>query len=517
MVRLMASRRIVVLLTGCLFAIAFPAKAQDQGNGHRELLGPRFELAPGHPPIPKPRSKRGAEWIRSWNEVALDANALDHTPVAAGEVRVFGEQLGPGRTSRALAIVHIAMFDAVNAIVGGYDSYTDLPRVHPVTSMHAAIAQAAHDTLVALYPSQTARFAQELANHLNDIPEGRAKADGIALGRNAAAAILALRSNDGSQEQDPRIGIEYIPKDDAGVWRPDPVSQIPIALGWKWGKVLPFVLKSAEQFPLPPPPAMNSPEYASAFNEVKLLGGDGVITPTQRTAKETEIGIFWGYDGTPGLGTPPRLYNQIALRIAEQRGSDMIELARLLALVNVAMADAGYAAWHSKYKYEFWRPVTGIREGDEGTGPTGQGDGNAATVGDPSFSPLGAPASNLTGPNFTPPFPAYPSGHATFGGALFQTLRRLYGTDRVRFSFVSDELNGETLDNQGQVRPLVRHHYNSLSEAEEENGQSRVYLGIHWAFDKTAGITQGRQVADYVFKNAFTPLRDGRPRPRSER
>jgi hypothetical protein len=250
---------------------------------------------------------------------------------------------------------------------------------------------------------------------------------------------------------------------------------------------------------------------------VKLLGGDGVITQTQRTRKETVIGIFWGYDGTPGLGTPPRLYNQIALRIAEQRGSDMIELARLLALVNVAMADAGCTSWESKYAYEFWRPVTGLREADEGTGLTGKGDGNAATVGDPSFSPLGAQASDLTGPNFSPPFPAYPSGHATFGGALFQMLRQFYGTDRIRFSFVSDEFNGETLDNQGRVRPLVRRHYSSLSEAEEENGQSRIYLGIHWTFDKTAGITLGRQVADHVFKHAFTPLRDGRPRPRNER
>lgn len=506
----MASKLITLFVAGYLLTMAIPVEAQEQGREHRGLLGPHLELTPAHPPIPKPRLKRGTDWIRNWNEVALDANALDHTPVAAGEVRVFGEQLGPGRTSRALAIVHIAMFDAANAIVGGYDSYTDLPRARPVASVRAAIAQAAHDALVALYPSQTARFAQELANHLNDIPEGRAKEDGIALGRNAAAAILALRNNDGSQEQEPRIGIEYIPKNTPGVWRPDPVSQIPIALGWKWGKVLPFVLKSAEQFPLPPPPAMNSPEYATAFNEVKLLGGDGVNTPTQRTANETEIGIFWGYDGTPGLGTPPRLYNQIALHIAEQRGSNMIELARLLALVNVAMADAGYAAWHSKYTYEFWRPVAGIREADEGTGPTGAGDGNAATVGDPNFSPLGAPASNLTGPNFTPPFPAYPSGHATFGAALFQTLRRFYGTDRIRFSFVSDELNGETLDNQGRVRPLVRRHYNSLSEAEEENGQSRIYLGIHWAFDKTAGIAQGRQVADYVFKNAFTPFHTGR-------
>jgi hypothetical protein len=151
--------------------------------------------------------------------------------------------------------------------------------------------------------------------------------------------------------------------------------------------------------------------------------------------------------------------------------------------------------------------VTGIREADAGTGPTGSGDGNPATRGDPTFTPLGAPASNLTGPNFTPPFPAYPSGHAGFGGALFQILRNVYRTDRIAFTFVSDEFNGVTQDNEGNVRPLVPRHFASLSEAEEENGQSRIYLGIHWAFDKTEGIAQGQRIANYVFKHAFRPVR----------
>src|SRR2546428_14176234 len=189
--------------------------------------------------------------------------------------------------------------------------------------------------------------------------------------------------------------------------------------------------------------------------------------------------------------------------IADQQGTYVVERARLLALVNVAMADAGIAVWKSKYFYEFWRPVTGIREADKGTGPTGLGDGNAATVGDLTFTPLGAPASNLTGPNFTPPFPAYPSGHAGFGGAIFQTLRHFYRIDDIAFTFVSDEFNGVTLDNDGYVRPLIPRSFSSLSQAEEENGQSRIYLGIHWAFDKTQGITQGRRVADYVFEHAF--------------
>ena len=133
------------------------------------------------------------------------------------------------------------------------------------------------------------------------------------------------------------------------------------------------------------------------------------------------------------------------------------------------------------------------------------GDGNPATIGDPTYSPLGAPASNLNGPNFTPPFPAYPSGHAGFGGALFEILRKYYRTDRSPFTFISDEFNGVTRDNTGTVRPVVERSFSSLSEAEEENGQSRIYLGIHWAFDKTEGIAQGRRVADYVFTHVLLP------------
>ena len=170
------------------------------------------------------------------------------------------------------------------------------------------------------------------------------------------------------------------------------------------------------------------------------------------------------------------------------------------------MSDAGVASWESKYYYQFWRPVTGIRESDRGTGPTGRGDGNPLTDGDTTFSPLGAPASNLQGPNFTPPFPAYPSGHAVFGAALFQTLRNFYRTDDIPFTFTSDELNGVTLDNQGDPRPLLPRTFASLSQAEEENGQSRIYLGIHWAFDKTEGIAQGRRVARYVFNHALEPV-----------
>src|SRR5260370_14734832 len=148
----------------------------------------------------------------------------------------------------------------------------------------------------------------------------------------------------------------------------------------------------------------------------------------------------------------------------------------------------------------------GLREPDVEPAQTGLGDANPAPAGDVTFSPLGPPASNLNGPNFTPPFPSYPSGHGGFGGALFETLRKFYRTDQIAFTFVSDEFNGVTRDNSGNVRPLVTRSFSSLSQAEEENGQSRIYLGIHWAFDKTEAIAQGRRVADYVFANAFLPV-----------
>ena len=506
----------IVLSAAVLTAmLAIPDWAAASSDSFHDRMGPRFDgqsrhrpqhdLRPGSFPA---RSREATSWVRRWNEIAINASGLDHTPVAPGESRVFGEQLGPARASRAMAIVHIAIFDSVNAIFGGYDSYTDLPRAPFGTNLKAAIAQTAHDTLVALFPSQAQTFHDRLQEDLDTIPDSQGKTQGVTLGQAAAAAILTLRTADGSNHAEPIYGVDFIPSHLPGKWRQDPISLIPLALGAKWGTVTPFVLESGDQFRAPIPPALTSPEYTAAYNEVKQLGGDGIVAPTIRTPEQTEIGIYWAYDGTPSLCAPPRLYNQIAGQIAEQRRTNVVDLARLLALVNVAMADAGIAIWESKYFYQYWRPVTGIRESDAGTGPTGAGDGNPATIGAPTYSPLGAPASNLTGPNFTPPFPAYPSGHAGFGGALFQILRRFYDTDRIRFTFVSDEFNGVTLDNQGNPRPLLPRSFTSLSQAEEENGQSRIYLGIHWSFDKTEGIAQGRRVADYVFKNVFEPVHE---------
>jgi len=503
-----SSRRILVVAFLILTMVAASSSSAQQTRLSVDYYwGQKFQTKRHPVVIPEHPFRPGlgaTERLKHWNEIAIDASGLDHTPPQPGDTYLFGHQLGPGRSSRAMAIVHIAIFEALNAIEGKYESYLQLQPTDKQASMECAIAQAAHDTLREMFPSQSPTFDQLLNEDLNDIVNSESKSKGIEIGHAAATAILAVRVNDGSQYSEPRIGIDWITSNDPGRWRQDPISLIPTALGSHWGEVTPFVLTSPTQFRTPPPPALNSAAYTAAYNEAKAFGGDGIVTPTIRTDEQTTIGVFWAYDGTPSLCAPPRLYNQIAMRIADNRNThDVVELARLLALVNVSMADAGIAIWESKYYYDFWRPITGIRESDPGTGPTGSGDGNDGTIGDTTYSPLGAPASNLNGPNFTPPFPSYPSGHAGFGGALFQTLRRFYGRDNIPFTFISDEFNGLTEDNNGSPRPVVERSFSSLSQAEEENGQSRIYLGIHWRFDKTEGIRQGNQVADYVFDHLF--------------
>src|SRR6266545_1990978 len=258
-----------------LLTLTAPAWAGGFPGGVRDALGPLFDAAPPRRAAPHSHDARGGaeamHQLRHRNGMAMNASGLDHTPVTSGEDRIFGEQYGPTRASRAMAFVHIAIFEAVNAIAGGYQSYTGLPPVHVDTSMDAAIAQAAHDTLVALYPSQSASFDAQLADDLSQGRDqhGRAQAHGIRLGQRAARAILALRARDGSDHAEPRVGIEFITGDEPGQWRQDPISQLRLALGAYWGGVTPFVLRSAAQFRVPPPPALESPEYATAFDEVQ--------------------------------------------------------------------------------------------------------------------------------------------------------------------------------------------------------------------------------------------------------
>ena len=440
-----------------------------------------------------------------WNEIALDTTAIDHTPLTPGDVRpAFAEQFGPHRSSRAMAIVHIAMFEAVNAGTHRFESFTGFSRDRKdAQSIDAAIAQSGHDALLALYPAQKARLDDLLAQDLATISAGPgALRQGEALGAAAARSILVLRANDGSQFPELTVGTgpgTFQVTDAPGFWSPDPVSQLTITLGVRWGQVKPFVLQAGDQFRPPPPPALDTAAYAEAYQHTLALGGDPAHgSPTQRTPRETFIGRFWAYDGTPALCAPPRLYNMVARTVALQQGmSNVAEAARYMALVNTAMGDAGISAWDAKWHYQEWRPVTAIRGASVATNPY--------TVPQPGFYPLGAPDTNTGGPNFTPPFPSYPSGHATFGGTLFEVLRS-YWPDNTAFTFVSDEYNGLNRDVSGQLRPLTPETFGSFSEAEYDNAESRIYNGIHWEFDALTGIGQGRQVARYVIGHAFKRL-----------
>jgi hypothetical protein len=427
--------------------------------------------------------------VLEWNAIALDALRND------SYLGANAKQAGPDRASRALAIVHAAVFDAVNSIDRSYQPYLIQVPAPPTASITAAVAVAAHDTLVALFPDYKAtldaRLAADLAS-LTDTPPGL-QALGAGVGHTVAAIILDARSHDGSD-----LPITYTPGTRPGDWQPDPLHPDQTAHGPLWGDVTPFGMESAEQFHVPPPPALTSQDYTDAFNEVKSLGA---ADSTTRTPEQTQIALFWGYDGSPGLATPPRLYNQIAEVLAVQQHNSVVENARFFALVNFAMADAGIACWDGKYDYNFWRPVTAIRAADT--------DGNPDTVADPDWAPLGAPADNGSGTNFTPPFPAYASGHATFGAALFQMMADFFGTDDIHFTIGSDEFNGVTKDQNGVVRPLVKRSFDSFSAAAEENGQSRIYLGIHWHFDKVEGITCGDHIADYIFANLLRPVERG--------
>jgi len=432
------------------------------------------------------------DMVLEWNSVAMEAAAADSSALVPS-------QGGPTRTARALAIVHAAIFDAANSIDRSYTPYLVRMRAPRRASIEAAVALAGHDTLVALYPHQKFKFDEALEKSLAEVPNGRSERQGAFVGRFVARKILAARKHDGSEK-----GPAYTALLQPGVFRT--FLGEPVALTPGWGKVKPFVMKSGDQFEMPAPPVMTGAEYAAAYNEVKDLGGDGIITPTLRTPEQTEIGIYWAYDGTPGLGTPPRLYNQITQVIARQEGNTPVQNARLFALVNIAMADAGIASWETKYHYDFWRPFRAIRQFDEHG--LVMDDGNPLTTADASWTPLGAPCTNCPplSTGFTPPFPAYTSGHATFGAALFETLTRFYGRDDIPFTFVSDEFNGVNRAATGVVRPLKPRSFSSFSRAMEENGESRIYLGIHWRFDKEQGIIQGKVIADYVFEHMLTPL-----------
>lgn len=393
-----------------------------------------------------------ADIITDWNNAALQAIRTGGTP--------------PPMASRNLAMTHIAMFDAVNAVNRKYQSYFYNPLADPTTNQIAAAAQSAHDVLKALYPAQAATFDALLTTSLSTIADGSAKTNGIALGAAVGAGMLALRSGDGSVNMLP----PYLGGTDPGMWRPTPAG-FAAGLLPNWPNVTPFAMTSGSQFRLGPPPALTSAEYAADFNEVKEIGSAGSAV---RTADQTDIARFWADGG--GTSTPPGHWNRIAQTVTAGQGLSLEENARLFALMNISMADAAIAVWDMKYEYELWRPVTAIRLADT--------DGNPDTEADPTWSSLIA----------TPPFPTYTSGHSAFSIAAADILAALLGTDNIAFTSSAE---GFMVGDRS---------FTSFSQAAEEAAMSRIYGGIHFRFDNTVSQTMGRSIAAYAMANRLAPV-----------
>jgi membrane-associated phospholipid phosphatase len=392
-----------------------------------------------------------ADVVTDWDNVLLNAVRLDKTP--------------PPKASRAMAFVHVAVFDAVDGILGGYTPYHVTAGAPAGASPEAAAAAAAHKTLTALFPAQEAPFDSALTRSLAAVPDGAAKTSGISWGESVADQILALRDGDHSADI-----VDFFAPAGALWWVPTPPAFAPALLP-NWPLVTPWCMTEGSQFRAAAPPSPGSAAYTAAFREVKRLGQ---VNSASRTADQTQIALFWA-DGA-GTVTPPGHWLVIAQGISQQRHLSLLENARLFALLGLTVADAAVVSWDSKYYYKLWRPITGIQHADV--------DGNPDTVADPAWQPLLA----------TPPFPSYTSGHSTFSGGAARILDLYLGTDAVPFSTLSDGLSG------------VQRSFTSLSQAAAEAGQSRIYGGIHWQYDNVAGLASGRALAEAVFYNFLTPV-----------
>ncbi len=383
-----------------------------------------------------------ADVITEWNQQLLDSVAATSTL--------------PPRASRMMAMVHTAQFDAVNAVANQYHSYQGYLPCPVGTSKEAAAAQAARDVLVNLFPARAAIFDAQLTTHLNAVGAGQARTDGINLGQRAATGILNLRSADNSGNN-----FVYNGGTNPGQWRPTAPAFGPAALP-HWGTVTTFGVNSSTQFMPGPPPALNSAEYAAAWNEVKDLGS---ATSATRTPYQTDTAFLWRAGG--GTVTPPGQWNQVAQQLVTANNLPIEQSARTFALLGMAVADAGITSWQTKNTYDFWRPITGIQL----AGP----DGNSAAGADPTWAPLFA----------TPSFQAYTSGHSTFSSSAGAVLAALFG-DSVNFTVTGD----------GRTR-----NYTSIADAVGEAGMSRIYGGIHWQFDNTAGLASGNGIGNWIFDN----------------
>lgn len=430
--------------------------------------------------------------ILFWNAVALEANRVSHSDPDKRE------QNGPTLSARALAIVHLAMYDAYAGIVGGagFPRYLNPapppPVAPPALSARDAVAGAAHTALSALFRAQRDYFNAQLNAFDFTTPS-------FNFGRNVANTLLAARRDDMDARDD-----GYRTSTARGRHRVDPNNPGQGFHAPYYGaQTRGFAITVRHGLGAPPFANGTNPEYLQALRDVRARGIRPDLTGTlpdalfdnRRSPDDTLTGIFWGYDGANRLGTPPRLYNQIVRQVAVARNNNEGQNARLFAFVNAAMGDAATLAWQHKFCYDFWRPVLGIREHDETLGPAAPYGGNVSfNDGDPAWLPLGAPSTNSPGvKNFTPNFPAYPSGHATFGAAALHITRMFYGAGAndknpdnlfANLTLVSDEYNGGSRDNEGTVRPRhTRRFPQGLWQMIVENAASRVMLGVHWIFD----------------------------------
>lgn len=391
-----------------------------------------------------------ADVILDWNALMMDGIRTDNT--------------GPTLSTRNLTLLHVAIYDAVMSIERTHQPYLGYLNAPEETSAEAAAVGAAYEITGVLYPSLRGRSDDLYATYLAAQPASLALTNGLALGRESALRILTARAADGSQTEVP-----YIPSAEPGQWRrTPPFFRPPLTPHWRYVDL--FAIPSLDPFLPPPPPALNSPEYAEALNAVKAIGGK---VTSVRTAEQSQIAVFWSDFSYTSM--PPGHWHLIAASIAREYGNSLAENARLFALISLAQADAAILCWEVKFRYNLWRPVTAIQRADE--------DGNDATIADKSWD-------HLLG---SPPFPAYTSGHSSFSKASAEVLTEFYGTDAIRFTATSDSLPG------------VFRTFDSLAACADEVGMSRIYGGIHFPFDNAAGKSSGGAIGRYIARNFFLP------------
>ncbi|QSJ15114.1 phosphatase PAP2 family protein [Nostoc sp. UHCC 0702] len=424
--------------------------------------------------------------VINWNNVYLQA------------IRLNGG--APGPIARTGAILHAAIYDAVNSIEKTYKPYLGTIPVKPGASKEAAAVFAAYTVLNSdsVYPNfnfpdakekNKSFFNAELEKARKELQNsGLSKQsiqDGEELGLAAAQAIIKNRQSDGFDDN-----TSYSSGTQPGDWRPTGSGA---AVTPNWGKVKPFSPTFIQRF-RPTRPAgfsnkqalLASVEYAAQVNEVKRLGA---ANSTERTQEQTDIALFWAND-LDGTYKPPGQLYTITQIVSQLRGLSFSENARLFALVGLGLGDAAILAWDAKYDtdLDLWRPETAIQLADT--------DGNPGTTADPTWRPL---SPNLDGTRFSPAFPAYISGHATFGAVHSGILRNFFGTDNVTFTATSEDPHA-----RGNNGIRITRTFNSFSSAALENGRSRVYLGVHFQWDADAAYISGTKLADFVFENLLT-------------